>query len=229
MSCLWLTRPEADSASLAAELKTHGIESCIAPLAVEPSTEAPDALLVTSRHAVHTLDAAWKHLPVFCVGSATAEAVRAAGFNPVQAGEGDLLSLLPAIMGTLKPGANLRYLSGFDIQLDPTPLLAAKQITCTRVIAYDAVAEATLPSFLRMRLAAGDVSGVTFFSARSAQIACNLLREEKLDYMAAQMTAYCLSLPVAQAAGALPWRAIQVSHLPTRASFVAMLAGRIAS
>ena len=235
MKCLWLTRPEADSVSMAAELAAHGIETCIAPvmriapLKLDPVPHAPDALLVTSRHAVHALQPSWQHLPVFCVGEATAEAVREMGFHHVHLGDGDALSLLRAITYTLPQDTQLLYLSGAEIQLDPAPLLAAKQITCTRAIVYDAVAEATLPSFLRMRLAAGEIDAVALFSARSAQLTCRLLQEEGLAAQAAGLDAYCLSLAVAQAAAALPWRSMHVAHMPTRETFVAMLAGRIAS
>ena len=238
MSCIWLTRPQADSASIAAALTARGIASCIAPvmriapLPFEPPAAAPDALLLTSRHAVPALPRHWQHLPVFCVGTATAEAVRAQDFRNLHVGPGDLLQLLPLIVQTLTNGQSLLYLSGEDIQLDPAPLLAMQQIHCTRIAVYEAVAEAMLPSFLRMRLEAGDITGAAFFSARSARLACRLLVEEGLAAHAAQMDAYCLSLPVAEAAGALPWRRVHASHTPSREAMlemIASLAGQIAS
>lgn len=226
---LWLTRPQEDSAALAAELATHGIASIIAPVVrIAPCPvsldERPDALLLTSRHAAHALPEAWHGLPVFCVGAATAEAVQARGYTAVTHGDGDALHLLPRITETLREGSHLLYLSGADTRHDISRLLAANGIRVSREIAYEAVAETALTPELRLALASGEVDGAVFFSPRSAQLACGLLKEEEFTESPARMDAYCLSLAVAEQAGCLPWRQLKVSHRPSRAAMVAMIA-----
>lgn len=231
---VWLTRPQEDSAALAAILAAENIASIVAPLmdiaprAVTLPATAPNALLLTSRHAVHALPPAWQHLPVFCVGDATAEAVRAAGYNHAIAGPGDLLSLLPMMTAQLPQGAQVLYLSGEDVAHDASALLAAHNIHVTRVVAYEATATTQLTSEMRLALEQGRVQQVVFFSARSAALACQLLKQEEFTEAAASIEAVCLSLAVAEAAAALPWRHLSVAHLPSRDALLDALRASIA-
>ena len=100
--CIWLTRPLADSESLAAELAEHDIASIVAPvMRIEPKSftppaETPTALLLTSRYAADALallPAAWHKLPLYCVGDATAACAKTYGFTnpPVFHGSGYFL------------------------------------------------------------------------------------------------------------------------------------------
>lgn len=223
MTCIWLNRPAADSAATAQALAAMGVETLIAPL-TQIATRAvaleqpPEALLFTSRHAVPAV--APGPMPVFCVGASTAEAARAAGFSNVITGDGDVLSLLPIIADHLRAGSRLTYLSGEDIQVDVTPLLAARGIAVERIVAYEAVAETVLPPALVAAWPA--VTGVAFYSARSAAIACALLRDAGLP--TDRCDAFCMSLTVAQEAARLPWRSLQAAHVPTSHAMLAMMA-----
>lgn len=234
---LWLTRPEADSEALAAELNALGIASIIAPVVrIETRdvllAEKPDALLLTSRHAAHALRADWADVPVFCVGSATAQAARDMGYRAVTHGPGDALHLLPRITEALPPGSSLLYLSGEDTRHDISRLLGANQIDVTRVVAYEAVAETSFPTALRLALEANSINGVVCFSPRSAHLACTLMKEEEFTASAPAIDAFCLSLAVAEEAAMLSWRSLHVCHTPNRASMLAMIAAhaqRVAS
>ena len=94
-----VTRPEPAASATAAALAGHGHQALLAPLLataprlwVAPAT-APKALLVTSANAVrHGGEGllAYRSLPVFAVGPATAAALRAAGFGDVRDGGGDV-------------------------------------------------------------------------------------------------------------------------------------------
>ena len=222
---VWLTRPRTDSDLLAVELEAHGIPTMIAPVmqiarrkVVLP--EKPEALVMTSRHAAHALPDAWRDLPVYCVGKATANAVRAYGYTHLIIGEHDAMDLLPRMKEK-----RFVYFSGESITVDIVGLLALQGSLVERVVVYDAVPERRFPDALRRALEAREISGVVFFSARTAQIAASLMKHEEFTASAPQIDAYCLSLPVAEAAVALAWRSLQVSHLPTRAAMIAMIAG----
>ena len=225
---IWLTRPEADSIALAGALGAAGIDTLIAPVVrIAPRavtlTEKPDAILLTSRHAAHALPAEWRDLPVFCVGMATADAARAHGYSAITHGTSDALHLLPHITAHMSAGQRLLYLSGEDTRHDISRLLAANDIAVTREVAYEAISETTFPPALREALANHSISGVVFFSPRSAMLACGLLKQEEFTASAPTLDAYCLSLPVAEAAGELPWRSLHVCHLPNREAMLAMV------
>lgn len=225
---IWLTRPRDDSAALATALAAKNLRSIIAPvLEIQPlpvslPTTMPDAILLTSRHAAHALPIAWAQLPVYCVGAATAEAAQAAGYRHLCVGAGDMLALLPELADALR-GQSLFYLSGEDISVDVAALLAAQQVEVQRAIAYRASAAEQLPPLIRDALEADQLRSVVFFSARTARITEQLLRAANLTHLANTLTAYCLSLTVAQAAATLPWRRLQVAHTPTNEAMLAMM------
>lgn len=230
---IWLTRPQEDSEALAAQLKQHGLESIIAPvmriepIAIKiPSPLAPAAILLTSRHACHALGSlpdTWRALPTYCVGTATATLARAAGCTNVIAGESDVLALLPQIVAALPKGAKLLYLAGEETRVDVAALLNAQQIETLKIICYRAIAATTLNDETIDALKNNRISGTALFSPRSAEIAQQLLRTHALTEQTAQIHAYCLSLPVAQAAGSLPWRTIRACHTPTLAAMVDLI------
>lgn len=221
---IWLTRPLADSESLAEALKKRGIETIIAPvLRIQRKPAAlppkPEALVLTSRHAAHALPDEWRDLPIYCVGTATAEAVKAYGYANIIVGARDAMELLPHI--TEK---KLVYFSGADTTVDIVALLGVRGAEVERIVVYEAVPEKIFPKLLREALEAREISGVVLFSARTAAVACSLMKHEEFTRDAARIDAYCLSLPVAEAAGVLPWRSLKVAHAPTRADLLAMIA-----
>ena len=133
-SCIWLTRPQADSEAFAAQLSGKNIGSIVAPVlsvgsVVPPELAAasrPDALLLTSRHAVPSLaqkHIEWADIPVYCVGEATAAHVQAAGFAHTIAGDTDVMTLLTRITSELAAGSSITYLSGDQTRVDVAALV----------------------------------------------------------------------------------------------------------
>ena len=228
---LWLTRPAADSDALSETLATHHIQTIVAPLlSIEPCAIAlpafaPDAILLTSRHAAHALLPQWSHLPVYCVGLATAQTAQAQGFLNIISGDNDVLSLLPRIAETLK-NKTLLYLSGEDISVDVASLLASQSVQVTRLIAYRAIAATQLSPRIVDALKNNSITGTVFFSARTAEIAHQLLVNAELTDAIRNTDAYCLSLAIAEKAAALPWRRLHVAHLPTADAMQTMIVGQ---
>jgi uroporphyrinogen-III synthase len=232
---IWLTRPEADSAATAAALTERRVESFIAPVMrivsqpIEAPEQQPDALLLTSRHAVPALAAlpqVWRAPPVYAVGEATASAAREAGFSNLITGDTDALALFEQLSQTLPSGTRVLYLSGDDVRHDAVTLLGARGYTVERQVAYQAIAEAMLPSVLRMEIENGLITGIAFYSVRSAEITCRLLTQEGLSEHAPRLTAYCMSLAVAQAAAALPFARLLTCHRPSQQSMLELMAAR---
>jgi uroporphyrinogen-III synthase len=228
MKNIWLTRPQEDSATLAAELLGRGIATLVAPvmtIAHQP-LQVPDMLadgiILTSRHAIEAIRKfpdAWKQVPIYCVGASTALAAREAGFLQALDGGGDALSLLEYIAAETQKNAALFYPSAEETQVDLVALLAARNIHVRQDIAYRALAVDRLPEVVTAALREHTLSGVAFFSARAAKTALRLLNGAGLQSACAGLDAYCISLQVAEAAGA-HWRSVQVAAQPTKLAMI---------
>ena len=72
-------------------------------------------------------------------------------------------------------------------------------------------------------LAEGSVDGVMLYSPRSARIFLDHLRLAKLDLIAKEMTAYCISHAAADVARALTWRKVAVASRPNQVDLLALL------
>lgn len=228
---IWLTRPAADSARLAARLQSH--PTLIAPvITIEPIDaplpDMPDAVLLTSRHAAEYLahtPAAWRKLPVYCVGQATASAACAQGFTLTHADSGDVMSLLVPLR-QLPPGSRILYLSGTERRVDISAQLSAQAIAVQVLEVYRAAALTSLGQPAAKALAAGGIGGVVFFSPRSAKIGCQLMMQAGLADEAKRIDAFCLSESVAGAAQLLPWRSLHICAIPTTQSMIELIASQ---
>jgi uroporphyrinogen-III synthase len=233
---IWLTRPLEDSTSFANELAAQNIGTIIAPvLAImrQPlpalTLTSPAALLITSRHAAHALAALpkeWLQLPAYCVGGATAQAVEHHGLTRIVAGTRNALALIPTIIADIPAGSELLYLAGDETRTDVVAQLTAENIHVTTAIVYRAVAERTLSDEIMSALSDQRVSAVAFFSARSAEIACTMMKRHGLNSTANRISAYCLSANVAAAAKAMPWAGIHTCHIPTRHAMRELIVSR---
>lgn len=234
---IWLTRPKADSRAMARQLRTRGVASCVAPMMeivpewqmfrIDPK-RSPAGILLTSKHAAHMLGLYPRQLntPIYCVGEATAAMARRwnrRNDTPIIVGEGDILALLPRIAEDLKD-KTLLYFSGEDTSVDVESLLAARSVRVERLVAYRAVAATALPKHVHQALVAKRITGVVFYSVRTAEATIARLRDAGLAEIAPTIDAYCLSLNVAQVAGALPWKRIHVAPTPTHDAMLTMIA-----
>lgn len=126
-----ILRPEPGNSATAARLRDSGLDPFQLPLfAVRPLEWTPpdvagfDGLLLTSANALRhggARLASLHELPALVVGSATADAARAAGFTVAQTGSGDVADLLRTASGF----SRLLWLAGRDRTLIEHPALAA--------------------------------------------------------------------------------------------------------
>ncbi len=202
---IWLTRPYDDSEHMAELLAQHKIPSIIAPLMnIEPLTviwsqPMPDAILLTSRYGARALEnapAAWRALPSYCAGPATAQAALRLGFENIVSVETSVLDMLPLLRDN-HAGQRVIYPSGEDIKLDVAPLLAPHGITVERVIAYNARAKEQLAGPILHAFHEHTLTGVIFASPRAVHIARDLLKLNKLSVAASKLDLYCLSVDIA--------------------------------
>ncbi|BBK34599.1 uroporphyrinogen-III synthase [Stella humosa] len=234
-----LTRPEAESRALAAELAAAGILSVVAPvLRIEPVPEAAAdlqqgldgarALLFTSAQAVAAFArlSARRDLPVFAVGPATAAAARDAGFAAVEGADGDGAALALLVAARLEPGAEpLVHPAGADVAGDLPGALEKAGFQLRRVVLYKAEAVDGLPAAARDALRAGTLDGVLLFSPRTAARFAELVTSAGLAGSPSDIrlpVAYCLS-PAVAAAATLPWRAVRVADEANQPSLLRLV------
>ena len=192
---LLLTRPEPASRRFAAEAAPLGLPVVIAPV-LRIAPVAHDAarlaqargLVFTSAHAVPAAvaaGAAGQGRPAICVGPATAEAARAAGFD-VTEGPGDALRMLP-LLAELGEG-----------WLHPHGAHVAKRLPVPGMVVYDQLPQPLTEAALKALAGRGPVI-LPLFSPRSARL---------LSAEAGQARAPLWLVPISPAAGA-EWRAAQ--------------------
>ena len=215
---LLVLRPEPGLAATLAGaaalgLAAHGQPlSQIVPVAWDaPDAAAIDALLIGSANVFAHGGAALSALrakPCHVVGTATAEAARAAGFAVAAVGEGGLQRVLDAISA---PARLLRIAGEEHIPLAPPP-----GVTITTRIAYRSIA---LPLDPALPVLAGAKVVALLHSAATAR---HFAKEcERLGVDTSQIVVVALGPRIAAAAGA-GWRAVHTAPAPDDAALLAL-------
>ena len=222
-----VTRPRADGERTATALEALGHEVLVAPLMRIEWVAATlagtwSAIVITSSNALQAAATPeFKSLPVFAVGSRTAEAARQAGFATVSAANGDTKDLVRLITArSVGATAPLLYLSGENRAGDLIAELANQGIRAQMEIVYRAVAE-PFPPVLVAALEAGDVDAVLHFSRRSAELFIEGAKASGVAGSAEDVRHLCLSAQVAEPlAGA---SRIAIAPRPEEAALIALL------
>lgn len=178
---LLLTRPEPASRRFAAGLAHPDLPVVIAPVlrivAVAHDTgrlARARGLVFTSAHAVPAAGAG-RGRPAICVGPATAEAARAAGFD-VTEGPGDAARMMPLLAGL------------GDGWLHPHGAHVAKVLPVPGLVVYDQLPQALTEA--AMRLLSGSAPVVMpLFSPRSAQLLSARVRDARAPLWLAPISA----------------------------------------
>ncbi len=222
---LVVTRAEPDAARTADRIRARGGVALVAPmLNVEPIAGASiacddaQALIFTSAAGVRAFAALGgaSARPALCVGAATAEAARQAGFTDVQSADGDGAALAAFIAATRNPAAGpLLHICGAHLAFDLAAALAPQGFFVERRMVYRARAADALPPELIAALIATppDLDAVLFHSARGVA-AFRALTQSAAPSAFAALEAICLSPNVAAAAGESRWRAVRIAAHP---------------
>jgi uroporphyrinogen-III synthase len=232
-----VTRPRADSLALAEALAARGIETVIEPLLTilpEPEARAridaalggAQALLFTSANGVRVFAGACarRDLPVFAVGDATARAVKAAGFAPVESAQGNAAGLAKLAAARLKPETgHLLHPAARHVAGDLAGDLGRAGFRVRRAVIYESIPAAGLSAETAALLRRRAIGAALFFSPRTAQSFVRLIGEAGLTENLTNTAAIALSADVAAPLRHLAWRRIAVAESPTEASLLAAL------
>lgn len=210
-----VTRPLPGGAATAARLRALGHEAVLTPLleleavAWEPPAELPQALMVTSAAAVRLAGAGvatLRHLPLYAVGAATAEAARGAGFADLRVGESTVQAL---VEGMASDGITTAvHLAGEDlsaVQLPPVLTLDIRTVYRARLQTLG-----ELPS----------VDWVLLYSTRTAAHLANEV--ERLGVARREVSVAAIS-PAALAAAGPGWQRAVAAASPNEDALLAAI------
>ncbi|MCM0018882.1 MAG: uroporphyrinogen-III synthase [Tagaea sp.] len=227
-----VTRPRGEAEAFAAVLAERGHDAVQAPLLdiVLDETARIDlggvrAVLFTSANGVR----AWARLgapcesEAFCVGDATAQAARDAGFALVHSAGGDVAALAGLVRSKLSPldGA-LLHAAGSALAGDLSGDLAKDGYEVRRVQLYRQDVATTLPFAAVQALRDARIDAVTFFSPRTAETFVRLAKQADLLGALAGTRALALSqaaLDVAREEGAI-WNSAHAAAVPTESALL---------
>jgi uroporphyrinogen-III synthase len=229
-----ITRPLGDERALADLLHGHGYRVIHEPLTTiylmhqqrhileQALYNEPDAVILTSRHAVHALAALseMRDLFLLCVGEATAKTAFSLGFDRVSTAGGTSQKLLEIVTDSYDPGSRFVYVSGTHVRVDLDEILTRQGMQVQRVVAYEAVASEQLSDTLIEHLRRRQLDGVTFLSQRTSRIFIDLLSKAGAMEAVSHLHAFCLSETVAEPLQNQPWQGIHVTREATLASML---------
>lgn len=226
-----VTRPQEDSAAVAALLAARGHDAVITPLlSIEFDREAPvdvsgfRAVLLTSANGARALALATRRRDslLLTVGAATAAAAEDAGFSSVVTANGDVAGLASLVRAELGlGGGHLLHVAGQDIAGDLAVLLPEFQVE--RLVLYRARVAKTIPDALRHALVDRAADAALFYSPRTAATFARLVDSAGLVHHCATILAICLSSAVADALQALTFLDIRVAARPDQDSLLVAL------
>ncbi|WP_076863331.1 uroporphyrinogen-III synthase [Bradyrhizobium mercantei] len=206
-----VTRPHPDNDATLATLRQRGFDALAAPvLRFEPlpfhDDDADyDAVILTSANALRALDLAGSRLlplPLFAVGTHTADAARAAGFAKVIVAKGDAISLRDLVLarvkaGELEPSATLLYLAGADLSRDLAGELSESGLSVITHTTYRMAPVAAFPREVSDAFMANRITAVLHYSRRSAQAFLDAVRADGIEISALALPQCCISAAVA--------------------------------
>jgi uroporphyrinogen-III synthase len=233
-----VTRPFEDAGPLAEGIRQRGHEPVFAPLShiryqtPEPPPGQPGATIFTSKNAIRALESVeWAStlhgLPAYCVGAATAEAARQAGFLHVVAGGGTGAQLAAHIAHTHSTeNGPLLYLTGDHLAFDMAAALGARGFKVLRHIVYRSELVTALPEQAERALRAGQVDAIIFMSPRVAAHFVHLAQEAGLSEEAARLRFFCLSDQIGAALKPLGAGQIAIARRPAQDALLDLLSRR---
>jgi uroporphyrinogen-III synthase len=230
-----ITRPEPGATETAAPIAALGLTPIKAPMqdienlpARLPSADQVAALVLTSRNAIAPIPPAYRTLPTWVVGDATATRAREAGFTDIQSADGDAVALAALIAGRMRPSdGTLLLVTGQGHGELLCGLLRQSGFRVIRRVVYRARPAVHLPPAVAAALTESDPSRppivVMFFSAAAARLFGRLLQAAGMEDTIQNCEALAISPAVGVALQRHPWGAIHVAARPNQDAMLALL------
>jgi len=205
---LLITRPEPDAQLTAHRMHAIGLHAVLAPLlemhllpAQLPDSQLLGAIAFTSANAIRAMQQtnqfdALLHLPVFCVGDRTADFATAAGFENVTSANGDFGDLV-SLLSKQEFNQAVFYPTAAHVSGDLAQALSPFNLPVLCLPIYEMRAVKSLPPDVVAMLKSDEISAVSLYSRRTAEIFCSLVDDVLSKRSRTKITALCLSENVA--------------------------------
>jgi uroporphyrinogen-III synthase len=230
-----VTRPQEDCDEIADALRRRDYEPVIEPMlsirfldGTAPPRDDYQGVLLTSANGARALArlVAWRDLPVWAVGEASAAEARRLGFVTVRAAGGDVAALARLVGQEVDPaGGKLLQVAASRLAGDLAGDLGSRGYKLDKAVLYEAEPARDFSPALTRLIGEGGLDLALFFSPRTAATFVTLA-QSRLDPHALRATAaLALSPAVAEALSGLPWYAVRVARTPSLPALVGLLDG----
>jgi uroporphyrinogen-III synthase len=228
-----VTRPAEDASRTAETLAKLGHAALIAPLLEIHFLDGPgislagvQAILATSGNGIRALArrSPRRDIPVFAVGTRTANVARAEGYLAIMDAAGDSRALATLVRGRLRPDTGaLLHAAGTDSRDEWRDQLRSDGFEVRRSVLYEACEAPELPPAAQTALRSGSIDALIVFSPRSAQIFADCVERASLASACGCVTACCISDEAAEALRNIPFATIRVAAHPDHDAVLALL------
>lgn len=228
---LAVTRPRPDGERTATALRARGHEVLLAPL-LQLEPVAADlsgdwaGVIVTSANALRAAEGklgALLSLPLYAVGTRTAEAARDAGFSRIHTAEGDARALTKLIASEAsKVSGSLLYLAAEQRAADLEADLMPHGVTAKTRVVYRMLA-LPLPAELSDALRAERLDAVLHYSKRSAETFLAGASVTGLNAQALAIRHLCLSEQVAAPLAAAGANNVAIAGMPDDSAMISLI------
>jgi uroporphyrinogen-III synthase len=223
---LLVTRPRDDAESFAQVLRARGHQAVVAPLMEVHFASGPplpldgvQALVATSANGVRAVSAHTprRDLALYAVGPQTCEAAHQAGFTNVINADGDSTALVETVAANADPSKGiLLHAAGAETAGRLRQALVARGFRVETIVLYEALPVAALPTNSAEGLQNKTLDGVLLFSPRSAKIFATLVGTAGLASACANLVAFCISAPTAEALAPLTFARVAIAGTPNQ-------------
>lgn len=229
-----ITRPMMDADRTAERLRALGHHALIDPvIEIEPLVpqtvlgEDFAGLVFTSANAARIAAKPdvlkpLLSLPVFAVGTHTAEVARDCGFQNVAAAAGDVNALGELLAASLPAPSRVLHVAGEDRAGDLPAALVRAHIGVETLVIYRARASAALRDATRDALRSGRIDAVLHFSPRSAALFVQLADAAGRGGEIRALRHFCLSAAVAEPLKAFG-ASVEIASAPDEAALLELL------
>ena len=229
MPRLLLTRPEDDSAGLAAALSDMGVTTLIAPLLWVENVPGPmfdldntQGVLLTSANGARAMAARTvrRDIPVYAVGDATARMASNLGFTDISSAHGDVDDLANLVRERCRPDQGVMFHAAGSVTAgDLAAMLAPFGFQVRREMLYEAKTPDTLPDAAVRTLEDSVLDGVVLYSPRTARTFDALVGKAGLTDALAGLRLFALSKNV-DAATTSRWAERIIAEQPDQESLL---------
>lgn len=228
-----VTRAADDASRTAEKLATLGHEALVAPLleirfldGPEISLDGVQAILATSGNGIRALArrSPRRDIPLFTVGTQTANAAQAEGYSEIMDAAGDSRALATLVRARARPDAGvLLHVAGMDSRDELRDQLQSAGFDVRTCVLYEAMEAAELPLAARHALRSGSIDALLVFSPRSAKVFADCVRRAGLASSCGRIIACCISDAAAKVLMNIPFAAIRIATHPDHDAVLALL------